>query len=154
MVGLSCGAAPYITGHPAAFLASTHRWPGAPCPHSESKNISRHCHGSLVENHCEKERCVRGSLPGQPLVGWMIPQEKGLQVSRNAPVAHLGLSDLTSHYSCPQPPPILSSNHAAPRCSPRTLVTSLVGGSLHGPGLPSAQSSASQGVLFDNILLS
>ena len=71
MVSLSCGAAPYVTGHAAAFLASTHRWPGAPCPHSESKNISRHCHGSLVENHCEKERRVRGRYLGSPwMSGW------------------------------------------------------------------------------------
>lgn len=48
----------------------------------------------------------------------------------------LGLSDLTSHYSCPQPPPTLSSNHAAPRCSPRTLVTSLVGGHYVARGFP------------------
>lgn len=152
VVSLGCGAALYVTGHPAAFLASTHRCPGAPCPHSENKNISRHCHRSLVKNHFEKERRVRCHYLGSPwLSGW---SHKGSGFRSAGMPPWLSLASQISPPTTPAPTP--THPVLQPRSSslfPNSGHFPGVGGSLHALGLPSAQRSASQGVLFDKVLL-
>ena len=103
VVSLGCGADPYVTGHPAAFLASTHRWPGAPCPHSENKNVSRHCHGSLVENHCEKERRGRCRYLGSPWLSGWSHKGRGLRSAGMPPWP--SLASQTSPPTTPAPTP-------------------------------------------------
>ena len=117
-----------------------------------TKNVSRHCHRSLVKNHFEKERRVRCRYLGSPWLSGWSHKGRGFRSAGMPPWP--SLTSQTSPPTTPAPTPthpLLQPRISSP--FPDSGHFPGVGGSLHDPGLPSAQRSASQGVLFDKVLL-